>query len=471
MAKSLSIYLMTLAAFVAALIAVFRAAGSYPSPVATAVAGSPFASILTTLHAPLSQLLMQVVLIVVVARVVGATFTRFGQPAVIGEMFAGLALGPSLFGAILPVASAFVFPTDKAATANLGMLSQVGILLFMFVVGMELDTSILRKQAHSAVLISHTSIALPFILGLTAALWLFRGYAGEHSSFLAFALFMGISMSITAFPVLARIIQERGIVGTELGATAVTCAAVDDITAWSALAFIVALSKAQSLAGAGLTVALALSFVAVMFLVVRPALGRTVALLPNPGRPGKNVFVVALLTVFASALMTEAIGIHALFGAFLAGVVMPAQIDFRTFLRERLEYFSTLFLLPIFFAFTGLRTQVGLLNTGTDWLVCAALLGLAVLGKFGGSALAARATGMSWRDSAGMGALMNTRGLMELIALNLGLDLGVLSPKIFAMLVMMALITTFSTGPVLHLLKIGHMVEGGRRIRGDEAPA
>jgi Kef-type K+ transport system membrane component KefB len=455
MAKSLGSYALIILLFIAVVFGVLQAGSGIgvPPPVATADS-SPFSGILENLNAPLSLLLMQVLLIVVAARLAGALFTRIGQPAVVGEMMVGIALGPSLVGALFPEFSGFVFP--KASLGNLSLLSQIGILLFMFVVGMELDTRLLKQKAHSAVLVSHASIVFPFLLGLTSSLWLYKDYSGGNTSFLAFALFMGIAMSITAFPVLARIIQERGLTGSHLGTTAITCAAVDDVTAWGALAFIVALAKAQNLAGSAITVVLTVVFVVLALGMLRPALQKMADRLPDIGKPDKGTTVAVLVAVFACALATEAIGIHALFGAFLAGVAMPKDEPFRDFLRHRLEYFSTLFLLPIFFAFTGLRTQVGLLSTPMDWAVCAFLLFIAVLGKFGGSAVAARITGLSWRDSAAIGALMNTRGLMELIVLNLGLDLGVLSPKVFAMLVIMAVVTTLSTGPVITALGLGN---------------
>lgn len=411
-----------------------------------------------TLHTPLALMLMQVVVIVLVARGVGQVFAKFHQPPVIGEMFAGIALGPSLVGAVFPQVSAFIFP--KGTLLNLSLLSQVGVILFMFVVGMELDTRMLRQKAQTAIFVSHTSIFLPFLLGLASSLFLFKNYAG-NPHFLPFALFMGISMSITAFPVLARIIQDRGLAGTQLGNLAITCAAVDDITAWCSLAFIVAIAKSQTLTGSFVTLILALSIVLIVFKVVRPAFQKMADRLPDAADPGKGPVMAALLCAFVCALATEAAGIHALFGAFIAGVAMPKSAEFRAFVRTRLEYFSTLFLLPVFFAFTGLRTQLGLLSGVTDWLVFAYLLFIAVGGKLGGSAIAARLTGLNWRDSLALGALMNTRGLMELIALNLGLDLGVLSPKIFAMLVLMALITTFATGPIISLLGFGQRKSEG----------
>ena len=455
MLRTLSIYGVITLGFlglVALVLFYGQGLGSQPAGL-TPTSGSPLAGLADSLHSPFSQLLIQIVAIVMIARLVGELFRRIGQPVVVGEMFAGIALGPSLLGAIAPRVGAFVFP--QPSLINLSLLSQVGIVLFMFVIGMELDTKLLKLKANTALLVSQISICLPFLLGMASSLFLFKSYSGARTTFLPFALFMGISMSVTAFPVLARILRERGMAGTQLGNTAIACAAAGDITAWCALAFIVAIAKSQALTGSLLTLGLCLAFLALVFFVMRPFLQALVDQLHDAGSPGRGPVVAALVCVFACALFTEAIGIHALFGAFVAGVAMPKDPEFRQFLRQRLEYFSTLFLLPIFFAFTGLRTQVGLFSGATDWLVCGYLLLVAVVGKLGGSALAARITGMSWRESLAIGALMNTRGLMELIALNLGLDLGVLSPKVFSMLVLMALITTFSTGPIVAKLGFG----------------
>jgi Kef-type K+ transport system membrane component KefB len=287
---------------------------------------------------------------------------------------------------------------------------------------------------------------------MALSLVLYPEYAGANRAFLSFCLFMGISMSITAFPVLARILRERGLTATPLGTTALACAAVDDATAWCGLAFIVAISQAHALVAAAAAVALSVGFVAVVLLLVAPALNRLLSRTADPARAGQGIVLLCLLSLFGAALMTEVIGIHALFGAFLAGIAMPKSLAFRAFLRDRLEYFGTVLLLPVFFAFTGLRTQVGLLESADSWVACVLVVAVAVLGKIGGVAGAARVAGQSWRDAAALGVLMNTRGLMELIALNLGYDLKVLSPKLFTILVLMALATTYATGPLLAAL-------------------
>lgn len=421
-----------------------------PAAASAAVAGPMLETMRENLREPLSLLLVQLILIVLLARVFGGLFVRLGQPAVIGEMLAGIALGPSLLGALAPTAFGFVFPSSSMGA--LRILSQVGVILFMFVVGMDLDVKHLRGRANAAILVSHVSIIFPYFLGVLASYFIYRELSGGATSFLAFSLFMGISMSITAFPVLARILEERGLSRTHLGTTAITCAAVDDISAWSILAFVVAIVKAGGAGESALTVGLALVFVAVILFAVRPALSRLAASRPNmAANPSRGIVVGVLILVFSSALFTEVIGIHALFGAFIAGIAMPADQEFRLRLRERLESFSSAFLLPLFFAFTGLRTQIGLLDDWHGWAICLGLIALATLGKLGGSLFAARCTGMSWNDSFRLGALMNTRGLVELIVLNIGLDLRILSPQVFAMMVLMALVTTFMTGPLLSL--------------------
>ncbi len=418
------------------------------TPAEAAPAGA-MASLLENTQHPLSMLLLQIVVIVVAARLVGGLFQKMGQPAVVGEMLAGILLGPSLLGWLFPGALGFLFPA--AAMGSLQLFSQFGVILFMFIVGLELDLDHLRSKAQAAVMVSHASIVIPFFLGTALSLLMYRSFAPAGVSFASFALFMGIAMSITAFPVLARILEERRMSKSYLGSTALTCAAVDDVTAWCLLAVVVALVRADALSGAVLTTVLALLFILVMLFVIKPKVEQAVGNDREDKEFGKGHFAAALVFAFVAAWFTETIGIHALFGAFLAGVVMPPQKVFRDFLRGRLEILVSVFLLPLFFAFTGLRTQVGLLNDWQGWLICAGVIGVAILGKLGGSMLAARWTGMSWPDSFSIGALMNTRGLMELIVLNLGYDLGILSQKVFAILVLMALVTTCMTGPLLTL--------------------
>jgi Kef-type K+ transport system membrane component KefB len=413
------------------------------------------------LEHPLSRLILQLIVIVVVARVFGYAAKYIGQPPVIGEIAAGLALGPSLLGFMAPEISGFIFPDSSLGVLQL--LSQVGVILFMFVIGLELDVAHVRSKATAVIAVSHFSIVVPFLLGVALSLALYERYAPPGTPVHAFGLFMGIAMSITAFPVLARILDERGLTRTPLGATVITCAAVDDVTAWTLLAFVVAIvSAGGALPLLGATIGLAATFTVSMIFLVRPFLARW---LPPNGEGDsltKERIALVLGIVFSAALITELIGIHALFGAFVAGAVMPDRPAFREALRDRLESFSSVFLLPLFFAFTGLRTQVGLLNDQTAWFVCAGIIAAAALGKLGGSMVSARWTGMHWNDAFVLGALMNTRGLMELIALNVGYDLGILSPEIFTMMVLMALVTTAMAGPLVGL---------ALTLKGTQAPS
>lgn len=402
-------------------------------------------------QSPLSRLFIQLIIIVLAARGLGRIFTRFGQPAVVGEMFAGILLGPSLLGWLWPEAFHVVFPPVSLETPQL--LSQIGVCLFLFVQGMELEPGHLRQRASTAVIVSHVSMVFPYFLGVASAFYLYAELAPPGVSFMAFGLFMGIAMSVTAFPVLARIIEERSLSRTALGSMALTCAAVDDVTAWSVLALIVAVAQAGNVAAAWMAIAALVIFVGAMLFLARPLLARWIQPAEDDGRPKFGLMACVFAFVFASALATQIMGIHALFGAFLAGIVMPRHSKVVAYLKVRIENFSGVLLMPIFFAYTGLRTHVGLLNDANGWLTCLALIGVATLGKLGGSAVAARVTGLSWSDSFSLGALLNTRGLMELIALNIGYDMGILSRRIFTMLVLMALVTTFLTGPLLALVE------------------
>lgn len=396
---------------------------------------------------PLSILILQIISIIVVSRIFGYIFNKIGQPTVIGEIIAGIVLGPSLMGLFFPEASEFLFAKDSLP--NLQFLSQVGLILFMYVIGMELDLKVLRNQAHDAVVISHASIIIPYFLGMGLAYYMYQEFAPANVSFLSFALFMGIAMSITAFPVLARIIQERDLTKTKLGSIALTCAAADDVTAWCILAAVIAIVKAGTFVSALFTIGLSLLYVSLMLFAVQPFLKKIGNIYSDRETISKPIVAFSFLILLTSAYIAEIIGIHALFGAFLAGVIMPANMNFRRILMGKIEDVSLVLLLPLFFVFTGLRTQIGLLNQSHLWGMCGLIILTAVVGKFGGSTLAARVVGQSWKDSLGIGALMNTRGLMELIVLNIGYDLGILSPEVFAMLVLMALITTFMTGPAL----------------------
>lgn len=412
----------------------------------------------------IALLLVQIGVVVIAARGVGVLFRRIGQPQVMGEMVAGILLGPSLLGWMAPALSARLFP--PASLGFLNSISQVGLLVFMFLVGLELNPRLLRGRGHTALVTSHASIVVPFFLGSLLALRLYPRLSDASVTFTGFALFMGAAMSVTAFPVLARILTERGLMRTRVGAVAVACAAVDDVTAWCILAVVVTIVRASSGAlPVWATVAGSAAFVALMVLGVRPALRLLERRYEHNGRMTQDMLGAILLVALASAWATETLGVHALFGAFLAGAVMPKGEGFVHALTGKLEDVTVVLLLPLFFAFTGLRTHIGLVEGAEMWGYCGLIVLVAVAGKFGGSAVAARLTGMSGREAAAIGALMNTRGLMELVILNIGLDIGVISPAVFAMMVLMALATTFMTSPLLELVYPARMI---RRTAPDD---
>jgi Kef-type K+ transport system membrane component KefB len=397
----------------------------------------------------LLHVLLALVVVIATARAMGYVFRIASQPPVVGEILAGIVLGPSLLGRLLPGAESYLFPAMVGPYLNI--IAQVGVILYMFLVGLELDPALLRNRGHSTVAISHASIVAPFLLGATIALYLYPHLSTSDVPFTCFSLFLGVSMSVTAFPVLARILTDRGIHKTRMGAIALTCAAVDDVTAWCMLAFVVSVARAEA-AGAVATIVMALGFIALMILVIRPTMARLSLVYGNRGRLTQGVMASIFIALLISASATELIGIHAVFGAFALGAVIPHDSGMARELTDRLEDIVIVLLLPAFFAYTGLRTQIGLVSGGEQWMMCALIVAVASLGKFGGSAIAARLTGLDWRDSSALGVLMNTRGLMELIVLNIGLEMNVISPTLFAMLVIMALVTTFSTTPILHLI-------------------
>jgi Kef-type K+ transport system membrane component KefB len=393
-------------------------------------------------------LILQIGTILIVARLVGWLFAKLHQPRVVGEMLAGILLGPSLLGWLAPNMSLSLFPPDSLG--HLNSLSQVGLLIFMFLVGLELDLGHLRELGRAAVMTSQVSIIAPFILGSTFAVYLYPRVSDPSVSFTGFALFMGAAMSVTAFPVLARILTERNMLRTRVGSVAIACAAVDDVTAWCILAGIVVIVRASSLElPVWLTVSGLSVFVLLMGLVVRPALRRLEMVYEKRGNLTQDLIAIILLVVLASGWITETLGVHALFGAFLAGVVMPRHSELSRELSQKFEALIVVLLLPIYFALTGLRSSIFLITSAKMWLYCAVIIVLAVVGKLGGSMFSARLNGMTWRESAAVGILMNTRGLVELVILNIGLDLGILSPALFSIMVLMALVTTLMTTPLL----------------------
>lgn len=396
-------------------------------------------------------LLLQVLVILVVARSVAWLFMRMGQPTVIGEIIAGILLGPSVLGLFFPTLFSTLFPANSLG--NISLLSQFGLILFMFVIGMELEISEIQKYLRKTIIISHTGIVIPFVLGCGAAWFLFEEYGTPNHSFLPFALFIGIAMSITAFPVLARIVQEKGYMGTHVGMLSLACAASGDITAWCLIAVVMAISQAGSATSALFTILFAVLYMVVMFAVVRPLFRLVGKVYDTNEVVSKPVIAMIFVTLLTSAYITEVLGLHALFGAFVAGVIMPEDSKFRRILTEKVEDVSLSIFLPLFFVASGLQTQIGLLNTWQHWVVTLLLIAIAVVGKLGGSYISARVVGETPRNSLYIGILMNTRGLMELIVLSMGYSLGILSPSIYAILVLMTIVTTVMTPPLMELAK------------------
>jgi Kef-type K+ transport system membrane component KefB len=351
------------------------------------------------------HVLIALAVIIAATRLVGYLFQRIDQPAVIGELLGGILLGPSLLGWVAPDLFTALLP--PAVMPLLRLHAQAGVIVFMFLVGLELDGRMIRRSSRATIFISHASIVLPFALGYGLAHVLYPRLAPPSVQFTPFALFIGVSMSITAFPVLARILRDRGLNRTRMGNVAMACAAVDDVTAWCLLALVISISEFGDW-------------------------GSAIAHVPG--------------------VVAGHLNHYAIFAAFLAGALMPAKARLAGTLHDRLARLLSVLFLPVFFAYSGIRTQIGLIDGAANVGVCAAIIAVACAGKFGGSVAAARLTGIGWRDSAALGVLMNTRGLVELVVLNIGLDLGVISPTLFTMLVIMALVTTFMTSPLLQLL-------------------
>jgi len=412
------------------------------------------------------HVLLAMAAVILTGYALGRVFACVGQPPVIGEVMAGILLGPSLLGR---ETSAIILPPSIAP--YLGVIAQLGVILYMFLVGLELNLSRLRGRAQATVTIAHTGIVVPFLLGAGLALWLYPRYSQSGVPFTSFALFIGIALSITAFPVLARILSDRRMARSELGVLSLGCAAMGDVTAWCLLAFVVGVTQAK-VGGAVAVAGLALGFIALMFLIVRPMAACFVRR-TGDGPLSTGAITLVFTGVLLSALATEAIGIHAVFGAFLLGAMIPHDSAIAREFTHKLENVVSVLLLPAFFAYVGMRTEIGLLAGWTNWLVCGVIILAATAGKWGGTLAAGRLTGLDWRTSASLGVLMNTRGLMELIVLNIGLDLGVISPTVFAMMVIMALATTLATTPLLILLerKDGSASRGVEEARASELMA
>jgi len=394
------------------------------------------------------QILLQLIVILIVVQLFGHLSGRIGQQWVIGEILAGIALGPSLLGALLPGIKAMVFPATVLPT--LQTFGDIGLIFYMFSLGSRLDTQMMLRQSRKAIVASLSGIVLPLILGVSLAFMLYPAFAGPKATQLSFMLLVGTAMAITAFPVLARLLTEKKMLGTRIGTLALTCAAVDDIMAWCLLALVIAVVHARGVTSGLMTIGLTLLFIGVMLGIVRPLFAYASRRLPRPN------FLVALTLVLLllSAYTTDAIGIHPVFGAFLMGIILPRRAAFIEQVRS-LDQVNNVVFLPLFFVSSGLRTQIGLISAPALWLVCLLVVAVACFGKVLGGMLSVRWMGESWRESLTLGVLMNTRGLVELIVLNIGLDLGVLSPVLFAMLVIMAVVTTMMASPLLPLLGYG----------------
>lgn len=393
---------------------------------------------------------LTLIIVIAFARLIGLVFRKIGQPPVMGEVLGGIILGPSFFGYFFPGTTSYLFHTDSLVF--LKHVAEIGIGLYLFVMGLEIDLPRLQKSARSAIVISQLSIVVPFVLGLVLANYIYQDYAPVGFGLLEFSLFIGVSLSVTAFPVLARILSDSPLHKTRLGDLALTCAAIDDITAWCLVAVVTGLAS-SSLKGAGLTIGLTVLYVLVMMAVIRPWFSKLIPKLEKTfERLPEALLAFSILGALTSATITEAIGIHGLFGAFLFGAIIPHDSLIAHDVSQRLQDFVRILFLPAFFALTGMKTQISLITGVQDWMICAVIIILAIAGKFGGAYVGGILSGNSRRESTVLGILMNTRGLVELIVLNIGLSMGVLTPRLFTMLVLMALITTFMAGPLLRMV-------------------
>ncbi len=396
----------------------------------------------------LERLLAQIAVILLAARAAGWLLRRLHQPQVVGEMLAGILLGPSLAGLVAPETAAALFPVESLP--QLAALSQIGVVIFMFLMGLELDPAFLRERGRAVLITSQAGILVPFGSGVVLGLFLYPDLAPPGVERARFVLFMGTAMSITAFPVLARILDESGLSGTSLGTMALASAAVNDVFGWSILSVVVLLTRAQDVSTSLATTLLGPAALAGLLLfVARPLLQRTADAFVRRGLLTNDSMALVLLLALASALASEKVGVHALFGAFALGVLVPRRAGFAKALVLKTQDLVVVLLLPLFFALTGLKTRLGLFSGREMWGYFALVLLVAVAGKLGGVTVAGRLSGLSWREAAALGSLMNARGLVELVILNVGLEIGVISQELFTMMVLMALVTTCVTTPLL----------------------
>ncbi|MDR1881064.1 MAG: cation:proton antiporter [Tannerellaceae bacterium] len=477
--KSLTFYLMIILVFGSLMYFVVKKGESQqPNEVMTSLHGTPgnlgegFAVFqqlfLHHVESPLAILLLQIIVILLACRLFGWLFMKIGQPMVVGEIIAGIVLGPSILGYWAPELSGFLFREESLA--NIGILSQFGLILYMFSIGMELDINVVRKKLKETILISHTSTIAPFFFGMLTAYFVYDTYADKSTPFLSFALFIGISMSITAFPVLARIIQEKGLTKSHLGTITLASAANGDITAWCLLAVVVAIAQAGTMLSAVYSILFSGIYILFMFFAVRPFLRMVGHIYHNKEVIDKGLIAFMFLILIISSYFTEVLGLHALFGAFVAGVAMPDNMKFRKIMTEKVEDVSLSLFLPLFFVSTGLRTEIGLLDSPQLWWMCGVMTLVAIAGKFGGALFSARIVDESWKNSLYIAALMNTRGLMELVVLTIGYEMHILPPPVFVMLVLMTLVTTFMTAPLVSLIRFCFKTRDKRIEERTQAP-
>lgn len=407
---------------------------------------------------PILQVLSGLILIILVARVLNIFLQKIHQPRVISEMLAGILIGPSFFGYFCPDTYSNIFSTNTIT--YFGIFAQFSIIIYMFIIGVKFDFHRVKDNKKYVIALgtAQSSIILPFCLGILSALWLYNHPAwinisdNSNINFLVFALFMGVSMSITAFPVLARIVTDQQMHNTTLGSFAMTCASVDDVVAWCLLALVLGMSNA-AINGALITIVLTVAFIMLMLLIVKPIAHKVSHNLTKHLYSAEQQIALWFVALLCSAIAAEYIGIHAIFGAFLFGVIAPRDNKVINDLADKLHDVICVIFLPAFFAYIGIKTQINLLNDFDSWMLCLVIIAIATIGKFGGTYLGGRLFGLDKKLALSLGVLMNTRGLVELIALNIGLEAGIISPRLFTILVVMALVTTFMTGPVLHYLK------------------
>jgi Kef-type K+ transport system membrane component KefB len=404
-------------------------------------------------EALLLKVILQLIVIIAFARIGGWIFKKLGQPQVVGEIAAGLLLGPSCFGRLSPTISAQVFSDDTGQIFL--VLGQLGLVFLMFIVGLEFDFGHLRTIGRTAGTVALAGIALPFAMGACLAYFIHDSVAAEYSK-PGFILFMATALSITAIPILGRIMMEFGITRTPLGVLTISAAAVDDAVGWILLAAVSAAVRGSfSLLPVLQMLGWTALFIAAVFFVVRPIVCRWSQriLNSNNGELPLVPFSIVLLLVLTSAVVTNGIGIFSIFGPFVLGASLCDQKALQTAIRLRLEQFVTAFFLPVFFTYTGLRTNIGTLDSAMLWIVCGLVITVATVGKVVGCGVAARLGGMSWRDSASVAIMMNTRALMGLIAVSIGRDLGAIPDTIFCVMVIMSIVTTLITAPILRRLQ------------------